>query len=137
MNEYQHSLIKIASNEKVEALYRALRSSEFIEEELKDFYLNFDKTFLELFPTFVEEFNKMLVPESRIYPKEKGQLNVELRIFALIRLGISDSAKIAKFLRYSVTTIYNYRVRIRNAAKGNRNTLEKEIMKIAQLNDLG
>lgn len=137
MNEYQHSLIKIASNEKVEALYRALRSSEFIEDELKDFYLNFDKTFLELFPTFVEEFNKMLVPDGRIYPKEKGQLNVELRIFALIRLGISDSAKIAKFLRYSVTTIYNYRVKIRNAAKGDRNTLEKEIMKIAQLNDLG
>lgn len=135
MNEYQHSLIKIASNEKVEALYRALRSSEFIESELKDFYLNFDKTFLELFPTFVEEFNNMLVPEGRIYPKEKGQLNVELRIFALIRLGISDSAKIAKFLRYSVTTIYNYRVKVRNAAKGDRNTLEKEIMKIAQPND--
>jgi hypothetical protein len=135
MNEYQHSLIKIASNEKVEALYRALRSSEFIESELKDFYLNFDKTFLELFPTFVEEFNNMLVPEGRIYPKEKGQLNVELRIFALIRLGISDSAKIAKFLRYSVTTIYNYRVKVRNAAKGDRNTLEKEIMKIAQPSD--
>lgn len=136
MNEYQHSLIKIASNEKVEALYKALRSSSFIESELKDFYLNFDKTFLELFPSFVEEFNQMLVPEGRIYPKEKGQLNVELRIFALIRLGISDSAKIAKFLRYSVTTIYNYRVKVRNAARGNRNSLEKGIMNIAQPKDL-
>lgn len=135
MNEYQHSLIKIASKEKVEDLYRALRSSEFIENELESFYLNFDKTFLELFPTFVEEFNNLLVPESRIYPKGKGQLNVELRIFALIRLGISDSAKIAKFLRYSVTTIYNYRVKVRNAAIGERNLLEKDIMNIAQLND--
>lgn len=136
MNEYQHSLIKIASKEKVEDLYKALRSTEYIEKELKDFYLNFDTTFLELFPTFVEEFNKMLVPEGRIYPKEKGQLNVELRIFALIRLGISDSAKIAKFLRYSVTTIYNYRVKVRNAARGDRNMLEKEIMSIAQPKDL-
>jgi hypothetical protein len=136
MNEYQHSLIKIASKEKVEDLYKALRSSAFIEKELKDFYLNFDSTFLELFPTFVEEFNNMLVPEGRIYPKEKGQLNVELRIFALIRLGISDSAKIAKFLRYSVTTIYNYRVKVRNAAQGDRNMLEREIMTIAQPNNL-
>ncbi len=132
MSEYQHSLIKIASAGKVEDLYKALRSSTLIENELKDFYVYFDKSFLDMFPTFVEDFNNMLIPEGRIYPKIKGQLNIELRIFALIRLGISDSTKIAKFMRYSVTTIYNYRVKVRNAAKGDRNQLENEIMNIAK-----
>ena len=132
MSEYQHSLIKIASAGKVEDLYKALRSSTLIENELKDFYVYFDKSFLDMFPTFVEDFNNMLIPEGRIYPKIKGQLNIELRIFALIRLGISDSKKIAKFMRYSVTTIYNYRVKVRNAAKGDRNQLENEIMNIAK-----
>lgn len=132
LSEYQHSLIKIASNGKVDDLYKALKSSTLFEDELKEFYIYFDKSFLYMFPTFVEDFNNMLVPEGRIYPKVKGQLNIELRIFALIRLGISDSAKIAKFLRYSVTTVYNYRVKVRNAAKGDRNQLEKDIINIAK-----
>lgn len=130
MGEYQHSLIRIASNEKTENLYKALKSSSFIDKELKDFYSHFDRTFLQLFPTFVDDLNNLLVPEGKIHPKVKGQLNVELRIFALIRLGISDSVKIASFLRYSIITIYNYRVKIRNAAKGDRNLLEKEVMNI-------
>jgi hypothetical protein len=132
ISEYQHSLIKIATNQNVEKLFSALRSSEFIDDILKDFYLDFDKTFLTLFPTFVEDLNKLLVPEGQIHPKVPGQLNVELRIFALVRLGISDSSMIAKFLRYSVTTIYNYRVKVRNNAKGERNEFEKDVMDIAK-----
>jgi hypothetical protein len=132
ISEYQHSLIKIATNQNVEKLFSALRSSEFIDDILKDFYLDFDKTFLTLFPTFVEDLNKLLVPEGQIRPKVPGQLNVELRIFALVRLGISDSSMIAKFLRYSVTTIYNYRVKVRNNAKGERNEFEKDVMDIAK-----
>ncbi len=63
-------------------------------------------------------------------PKKPGHLTTELRIFALIRLGIGDSVKIAQFLRYSVTTIYNYRTKARNKAVGNRDKLEEEVMKI-------
>lgn len=133
MNEYRHSLIKTGTTENSEALYKKLRSTTFIEDELKDFYLHFDHTFLELFPTFVEEFNCLLTSENHIYPKIKGQLNTELRIFALIRLGITDSTKIAGFLRYSVTTIYNYRVKVRNSASGDRNLLEDEVMKIGKI----
>ena len=88
---------------------------------------------MELFPNFVEDFNNLLVKDARIYPKTKGQLNTELRIFALIRLGMTDSSMIAEFLRYSVTTIYNYRVKVRNSAMNDRNKLEDEVMKLGSL----
>lgn len=103
------------------------------DDELKLFYERFDKTFLSLFPSFVEDLNNLLLPEEAIQPKKEGSLNTELRIFALIRLGITDSDKIAKFLRYSLATIYNYRTKVRNKAKGDRNMLESEIMKIGRV----
>ena len=68
-----------------------------------------------------------------ITPKNGHILNPELRIFALIRLGITDSVKIAQFLRYSTTTIYNYRTRVRNKARGNREELENMVMKIGKI----
>ena len=105
------------------------------EEELKEFYANFDNTFLQLFPTFVEDFNTLLAEGEQIYPKANERMSTELRIFALIRLGITDSVKIAQFLRYSVTTIYNYRTKVRNKAAGDRDQLEQEVMKIGKSRD--
>ena len=107
-----------------------LRSSDMIDEELKAFYAHFDHTFLRLFPSFIDDFNSLLLADKRIEPKTEGRLNTELRIFALIRLGITDSVKIANFLRYSVTTIYNYRTKVRNKAAGNRDALEQKLMEI-------
>ena len=89
-----------------------------------------DKSFLDLFPNFVDNFNKLLVEEARIYPKPGELLNTELRIFALIRLGVTDSARIAHFLSYSLTTVYNYRSKIRNRAAGNKDAFEQEVMKL-------
>ena len=106
-----------------------------LEEELKEFYANFDNTFLQLFPTFVEDFNTLLAEGEQIYPKVNERMSTELRIFALIRLGITDSVKIAQFLRYSVTTIYNYRTKVRNKAAGDRDQLEQEVMKIGKSRD--
>lgn len=103
-----------------------------LDDELKLFYRNFDTTFLKLFPTFVADFNRLLTPDGQIILKKEGQLNTELRVFALIRLGITDSVKIAQFLRYSVTTIYNYRVKTRNKAVGNRKELEDKVMEIGR-----
>lgn len=80
----------------------------------------------------MNEFNALLQPDEQIVPKDGHQLNTELRIFALIRLGITDSAKIAQFLRYSITTIYNYRTRVRNKAAGNRDDLEKMVAMIGR-----
>ena len=132
MDNYRRSLGKIAATGNVEELYKNIKSSKFIEGELKEFYTNFDNTFLQLFPTLVEDFNALLADDEQISLKAGERMNTELRIFALIRLGITDSVKIAQFLRYSVTTIYNYRTKVRNKAAGDRDLLEQEVMTIGK-----
>lgn len=132
MDNYRRSLGKIAATGNVEELYKNIKFSKFIEGELKEFYTNFDNTFLQLFPTFVEDFNALLADDEQISLKAGERMNTELRIFALIRLGITDSVKIAQFLRYSVTTIYNYRTKVRNKAAGDRDLLEQEVMTIGK-----
>lgn len=127
---FRKSLNKLLSAGKIDELKKILKSTDLMDDELKAFYRNFDTTFLKLFPTFVDDFNKLLTDDGKIVLKREGQLNTELRIFALIRLGITDSVKIAQFLRYSVTTIYNYRVKTRNKAAGNRKELEERVMEI-------
>ena len=132
LDGYRKSGGKLVNSGKTAELQKLIKSTQMIDSELKSFYDQFDKTFLSLFPTFVEDFNKLLLPEESIIPKKQGTLTTELRIFALIRLGITDSDKIAKFLRYSLTTIYNYRTKVRNKAKGDRNSLESEVAKIGR-----
>ena len=87
-----------------------------MRHELKDFYRDFDTIFLHIYPDFVSDFNALLQPDKPIIPKEGELLNTELRIYALIRLGITDSVKIAEFLHCSPQTIYNNRFRVRNKA---------------------
>ena len=132
MDNYRRSLGKIAATGNVEELYKNIKSSKFIEGELKEFYTNFDNTFLQLFPTFVLDFKALLAEDEQIPMPAGERMNTELRIFALIRLGITDSVKIAQFLRYSVTTIYNYRTKVRNKAAGDRDLLEQEVMTIGK-----
>ncbi len=100
------------------------------EAELKNFYKTFDTSFLSLYPTFVEDLNALLTEEGRIVVKEGGLLNTELRIFALIKLGITQSSHIASLLRYSVNTIYNYRAQVKNAALSDRENFEENVRKI-------
>ncbi len=104
----------------------ALDSDEKMKAQLDQFYQRFDTTFLRLYPNFVEEFNSLLKYEARIHPP-KGQLTPELRIFALIRMGITRSTRIAELLCYSNNTIYNYRSRVKNNAIGNRDEFESAI----------
>ena len=119
----------------MEDLLQTLKSKQFIEDELKEFYTNFDITFLQLFPDFVEEFKKLLVDDEYLQLRQGQLLNTELRIYALIRLGISDSVKISHFLRCSLSTIYNYRTKIRNKAIGQRDEFEERVMLIGTSND--
>ena len=100
------------------------------EAELKNFYKTFDTSFLSLYPSFVEDLNSLLKPENRIVLKEGEQLNTELRIFALIKLGITQSSHIASLLRYSVNTIYNYRAQVKNAALEDRGNFEEMVKTI-------
>jgi hypothetical protein len=130
LDGYRRLLNKTAAAGKIQDLLYAIKSKQFIDDELELFYTNFDSTFLQLFPTFVEEFNSLLVDHEDTQIKQGELLNTELRIFALIRLGIKDSVKISHFLRYSLSTIYNYRTKLRNKAVGPRNEFEDRVMQI-------
>ena len=116
---------------KSDQLFKELAISERSERALEEFYRKFDETFLALYPDFVEQFNALLQEEARIVPP-KGRLTTELRIFALIRLGLDDSKKIATMLDYSVSTIYNHKVAIKNAALGDRSKFEEQVKMIGK-----
>ena len=88
------------------------------------------RTLITLVPNFVADFNALLIPEERLEVTGEYKLNTTLRIFALIRLGIEDSSKIAKFLHYSVNTIYNYRARVKNIAVTHRDDFEVRVKQI-------
>jgi competence protein ComGC len=132
MDDYRRTLSRKASGGNIAGVVDDLKSTQAIKKELKEFYTNFDHTFLKLFPDFIARFNDLLMPGEQIVLKSNELLNSELRVFALIRLGITDSEKIAGFLRYSVTTIYNYRTKMRNKALGDRNDFDRKVMMIGK-----
>ena len=104
----------------------------FMDREMDNFYRSFDDTFLSLYGTFVDDFNALLKPEAQLTPKPGERMTIEMRIFALILLGITSSAKIAELLCYSPNTISNYRVKMKNAALGDRDTLEQRVQQIGK-----
>ena len=112
---------------KARELNKLLEQMQTGEAYMGELYKYFDSTFLNLFPSFVEEFNALLKPEERIILESDNSLSTTLRIFALIRLGIEDSSKIAEFLHYSVNTIYNYRAKIKNSAICDREEFEQRV----------
>jgi tetratricopeptide (TPR) repeat protein len=101
-----------------------------LKKEREELYFSFDKVFLKLFPDFVTTFNSFFKEEDRFVLKEGQLLNTELRIFALIRMGIHDTEKIAKILDYSINTIYNYKARIKGKSLIPNEDFEKKIMEI-------
>lgn len=116
LDNYRRSLAKLAMASKLDELFKTIKSEQFIRDERKNFYNEFDKSFLKLFPHFVESFNVLMQDEGKLYPKSGEILSTELRIFALIRLGINDSSSIAHFLGYSLATVYSYRSKVRSKA---------------------
>lgn len=132
LEDYRKGLNKKASAGNLEPLFKSLKSTELMTTELKALYKNFDDTFLHLYPDFVAAFNNLLVEEER-FELKPGELNTELRIFALLRLGIQDSAKIAAFLRCSMSTIYNYRTKVRNKAIVPRENFENYVLEIGTI----
>lgn len=126
---------RIKVNRKLKAgqtneLLRMTASEQMRDDELEELLSHFDEMFLELFPHFVGKFNDLLTPEGRITLDDPQHLTTQLRIFALIRLGIEESSKIAEFLHYSPNSIYNYRARMRSKAAGDRNDFERQVKAI-------
>lgn len=132
--ERYRSTLRVMSNKmNFEAIQQELRSDDFIDSEWAYLYDKFDKTFLGVFPHFVEEVNALLLADKQVGSDiPKGKLSNELRILALMRLRISEPARISKFLRLSPTTIYNYRVKFRNAARCPREEFEARLMNIGE-----
>lgn len=130
LDEYRKNVNRKIKTGQIDDLYKS--SSRPFEKELEELYTNFDKAFLKLYPNFVEEFNSLLKPEE-CYKLEKDQLNTELRIFALIRLGITDVGQIAAFLHYSVQTIYNYKSKVKRMSVFEGNLFEEKVKKLGSL----
>lgn len=130
LEKYRTSLRKVGKEGG--DIISALKSKEFMEKTLEDFYCQFDATFLDLFPDFISQLNELLQEDKRIVENHHKDrlLTTELRILALIRLGVDDSVKIANFLRRSVSTVYNYRVKMRNSAICDREEFETRLMNI-------
>lgn len=130
LNRYQDLVKRKVKAKQADDLLK-LSTNKMNEADAKRFFVNFDTSFLTLYPNFVNEFNALLRDGEAIYPDKGGLLNTELRIFALIRLGIKDSSSIATLLFYSPQTIYNYRTAVRNKAR-NRDDFEEQIKKLCQ-----
>lgn len=132
MSDYRKQIIKLLKQGKISELHEFCKSAKNLEGENDFLHKEFDRMFLNILPGFIDEFNSLLEKDAVISPRA-GEMTVELRIYALIRLGIKDSAHIAKYLRYSVNTIYNYRSRIKNKAIVPKEDFEKEVMKIGTI----
>ena len=110
-------------------LRMSLKESELIAER-KSMFADFDKTFLNLFPTFIEQYNRLFADTGGKSVEKGKSLTTEMRIFALIRLGITDSERIAKFLNYSIHTINTYKTRVKNKSIVDNDQFEAKIMEI-------
>ena len=104
-----------------------------VHKEREALFERFDQIFLKLFPDFVNEFNKLLKDEEQIQLKDGELLNSDLRINALIRLGINDNEKIASFLDYSVNTIYAYKTKIKSKAKCRPDQFKQRVLEIKSI----
>jgi len=109
---------------------RSLVTNINLTKEREELFVNFDKAFLKIFPNFVEAFNSLFSEENQVKLLPNQLLNTDLRIFALVRLGITDTEKIANILEYSVNTIYNYKARIKGKSKITNEEFEHSIMAI-------
>lgn len=130
----QEALRKNISNKiksgQINELSKFVNAKVHASDAMKEFFENFDTVFLTLFPNFIESFNNLLLPEEQIIVKEGELLTPELRIYALIRLGINDCTKIASFLHFSPQTVYNYRLRMRNKARVDKDSFAKMVLQL-------
>lgn len=117
LDDYRKLVSRKIKAKQTADLLTAINSYKLAEEEASSFYIRFDKAFMDLYPNFVDEFNQLLLPEKQIVLPAPNSLTKELRIYALMRLGITDGQELATLLFYSTQTIYNYKTSIRKRAK--------------------
>ncbi|RKE55985.1 DUF6377 domain-containing protein [Sphingobacterium detergens] len=136
LEKFQTLIKKMIMGDKISELLNLVKSNERIDKEKKELFNTFDHIFLHLFPSFVDDFNALLTEDGKIMLKTNELLNTELRIFALIRLGVNDSSKIAGFLHCSLNTIYTYRAKIKSKAIIDKDEFDKNIMQIGTIKSI-
>ena len=132
LDDYRKLVSRKIKARQTDDLLKTINSYKLAENDSMIFYHRFDKAFLELYPHFVDEFNELLLPEYQITLPQPGTLTTEVRIYALMRLGVTDSQEIATLLFYSTQTIYNYKSSMRSKAK-NRETFENDINRLCHI----
>ena len=131
INRFQSTVVNKIKARQVDDLLRIAGNSRLSEAEMRELFFNFDTTFMRLYPDFITQFNSLLRPDAPITPRAGELLNTDLRIFALVRLGITDSNKIATLLFYSPQTVFNHRTAVRNRAI-DRDSFERQVMQICR-----
>lgn len=114
LDEFRRNIYRKIVAHNFDEVKELTKSHELSHGEIKELYQNFDSIFLKVYPNFVDDFNTLLRPDERVAMKKPGVLTTELRIYALVRLGINDSVKIARFLHCSTQSVYNARMKMRN-----------------------
>jgi hypothetical protein len=127
LDTYRKDVNHKIKNGQIQSLYKP--SAKELEKEVEELYKNFDEVFLQLYPDFADQLNSLLEPDAR-YELEDNRFNTELRIFALMRLGITNVDQIADFLRCSPQTIYNYKSKVKNKARRDISNFGEEICRL-------
>ncbi|WP_300601974.1 DUF6377 domain-containing protein [Niabella sp.] len=132
LENYRINLYKKLKAKQTDEALKMTGTASLVTNELREFFQNFDAVFLNIYPRFIEEFNKLLKEDEQVLPRTGDILTPELRVFALVRLGISDSSKIADFLHYSPQTVYNYKLKIKNKLAIPRDDFMDKIQQIGK-----
>ncbi len=125
--QYKNRVLKYVRQGKTKEIVDEIENLAPMGDDILEFYRMFDQTFVNLYPDFIRKFNALLADGEEIVPKGEDILTPELRVFALIKLGITESSRIASLLHYSANTIYNYRAKIKNKARGSRDDFENAV----------
>lgn len=133
LDDFRKNIYHMIVARRFDDVSKITKTPELPQSEVKELYANFDSIFLQIYPNFVEDFNSLLKPEERIALRSGERLNTELRIYALVRLGLNDSVKIAQFLHCSVQTVYNTRLRTRNKAIIPKEEFAKTVARLGKL----
>ncbi|MDE6526320.1 MAG: transcriptional regulator, partial [Muribaculaceae bacterium] len=132
LDDFRKNIYRMIMARRFDEISELTKSPELSHSQIKELYADFDRIFLQIYPDFVDDFNTLLRPEDRVVPRKGDQLTTELRIYALVRLGLNDSVKIAKFLHVSVQTVYNTRQRTRNKAIVPKDTFAEAVKSLGR-----
>lgn len=132
LDEFRRNIYRKIVAHNFDEVKELTKSHELSHGEIKELYQNFDSIFLKVYPNFVDDFNTLLRPDERVAMKKPGVLTTELRIYALVRLGINDSVKIARFLHCSTQSVYNARLKMRNKSDISKEQFAEAVRKLGK-----